>query len=100
MHTLTKSAVAAAVLITFAATAFGETGRPTDHVAAIHLHVVDRQADDALARYEMIVDGAHRNVIDHRARTVDHDHVDSYAKYLMVIDGASRAIALDRSRAR
>ena len=100
MTIVTKSALAAAILSTLVATAFADTGRPTDYVATVHLDVVDRQTDDARARYEMVVDGTSRSAIGYRAQVVDSDGVDSYAKYLMVVDGMSRESAIERSRAR
>ena len=100
MTIVTKPALAAALLSTLVAAAFAETGRPADYVASAPLDVVDRQADDAFARYEMVVDGASRSPIGVHAQVVERDDVDSYAKYLMVIDGMSRESAIERARAR
>ncbi len=98
MTIVTKSALAAAILSTLAAAALADTGRPTDYVATAPLDVVDRQADNALARYEMLVDGASRSAPGHQAQAVDSDDVDSYAKYLMVVDGMSRESAIEHAR--
>ncbi len=100
MTLVTKSALVAAILGTLVSPAFSETGRPADYVASVHLDVVDRQADDARARYEMVVDGPSRSPIGIHAQVIEGGDVDSYAKYLMVVDGMSRESAIERSRAR
>lgn len=100
MTILTKPALIAAILTAAGAGAFADTGRPTDYVAPVQVAKVNRQASDALAKYQAVVDGPSRTVFEKQVEVDIFPAVDSYAKYLMVVDGMGRDAAIERARLR